>query len=69
MQLLLVTKQLQSFWILCSLSQAIGRTKTNGPRRIHSYGGLFVICIHYYILYELLFILFTYFFDSSIIYL
>jgi len=44
MQLLLVTKQLQSFWILCSLSQAIGRTKTNGPRRIHSYGGLFVNC-------------------------
>lgn len=31
MQLLLDTKQLQSFWILCSLSQAIGRTKTNGP--------------------------------------
>ena len=57
MQLLLVTKQLQSFWILCSLSQAIGRTKTNGPRRIHSYGGLFLIILanlafmNYYLCY------------------
>jgi len=57
MQLLLDTKQLQSFWILCSLSQAIGRTKTNGPRRIHSYGGLFLIVLanlafmNYYLCY------------------
>lgn len=56
MQLLLVTKQLQSFWILCSFSQAIGRTNSNGPRRIHSYGGLLIVLVNlsfmnYYLCY------------------